>query len=203
MKSNYLSLLCAVLVIAVTVNTYSQSDKPSFRVVISTVSGSGEKGTAAKDSFKVGEEVQIKVEITNLSNKVINIPKGIGFSRPTLFHNGQLVSYREEVSKQFRKGEGGSITGMLFPKPNESQSEILDLNDYYEPLEPGQYQLSLERRFFKVNDNAIKIQSNAVTFEVVSCDKKWKAKSSLKNRTKKGVMFNHAFCFADCFSKLV
>lgn len=109
-----------------TVNAYSQSDKPVFRVVVSTVSGTSEEEMKAKDNFKIGEEVQIKVEITNLSNKVINIPKGIGFSRPTLFHNGQLVSYREEVSKQFRKGEGGSITGMLFPKPNESQSELLD-----------------------------------------------------------------------------
>jgi hypothetical protein len=40
-------------------------------------------------------------------------------------------------------------------------TEIPDLNETYEPLVPGRYQLSPERRFFKDD-----IPSNAVMFEV-------------------------------------
>jgi hypothetical protein len=160
-----MQLFCLVLITAITTNAYSQNTESKFRVVISTVSGSSEEEATAKNKFKVGEAVQVKVEITNLSDKVINVPKGIGFSRPTLFHNGQLIPYRKEVSDQFKKGDGGLISGILLPKPNQSQAEILDLNDFYEPLKPGQYQLSLERRFFKTS----KIGSNAVTFEITLC----------------------------------
>ena len=43
----------------------------------------------------------------------------------------------------------------------EMLTEIPDLNETYEPLVPGRYQLSPERRFFKDD-----IPSNAVMFEV-------------------------------------
>lgn len=159
--------LCLAVFVLTTI-AYSQNTEPNFRVAISTVSGPSDEEITAKDSFKVGEAVKIKVEVTNLSDKRMNVPRGIGFSRPTLFRNGQLVPYREEISKQFKKGEGGVVTGMLSPKPNETQSEILDLNDFYRPLEPGHYQISFDRRFFKIGG----IPSNAALFEVVPCDKK-------------------------------
>jgi hypothetical protein len=60
---------------------------------------------------------------------------------------------------------------MLIPKPDEMLTEILDLNEYYEPLSPGKYQLTLQRRFFKVDDTEVNIPSNAVIFEV-TCGKK-------------------------------
>lgn len=186
MKSNYLTrgtnykfalLFCVGLVMAITVNSYSQTAEPNVRVVISTVSGSSEKEMAAKDSFKVGEAVQIKVEITNVSNEDVKMPQGLVYSRPTLLNNGKLVPYHKEASERFKKGK--YITPSNYISPNQSQSEILDLSDYYESLEPGQYQLSLERRFSKVNDtgvytesDTITFESNTVTFEVVSCDKK-------------------------------
>lgn len=156
----FLLLLTSFLLFAN--NAYSQSEETNFKVVISAVNKPIAKQKAAKESFKVGKAVEIKVEITNLSNTRINVPKGVGFSRPTLFHNGQLVPYREEISKQFKKGEGGIVTGMLFPNPKKSQSEILDLSDFYEPLKAGQYQVFLERRFFKVNN----VKSNTITFKV-------------------------------------
>jgi hypothetical protein len=158
--------LC-LAVFGLTTVTYSQNTEPSFRVVISTVSGPSDEEITAKGSFKVGETVKVKVEITNLSNKQINIPKGIDYSRPTLFRDGQLVLYRKEIIDR-EKRKYRSLTGMLYPKPNEMQPEILDLSEFYEPLKPGKYRLSLERRFFKT-DNLV---SNTVLFEVVSCDKK-------------------------------
>ena len=169
MKTKRVFLLFCLLVITVNVN--SQTAKPYFRVIISTVTDLGEDETKPKDSFKIGETIKIKVEITNLSSKRINVPKGPGFSRPTLFRDGQLVLYKEETRKRFETGVGVGVSGMLSPKPNETQTDILDLNEFYEPLDPGKYQLSLERRFFKVDDTSINIPSNAVMLEVV-CSKK-------------------------------
>jgi hypothetical protein len=164
-------LFCIALTVVITANAYSQSVEPNLRVVISsTVSGSSEKEMTAKDSFKVGEAVQIEVEIANLSNEVVEVPEGIVYSRPTLFSNGQQIPYHKEASERFKKGK--YITHSRNILPNKSQSETLSLSDYYESLEPGQYQLSLERRFFKVGGTDIYIESNAVTFEVVSCGKK-------------------------------
>jgi hypothetical protein len=173
-------LLCLVLITVVAANAYSQNAESNFAVVISTVNKSGEQETTAMNKFKFGETVSVKVEITNLSDKVINVPQGIGFSRPVLFRDGRPVPYTKQVSDQFSKGDGGLISNMLFPKPNQSQTEILDLNDFYEPLKPGRYQLSLERRFFKTG----KIHSNAVTFEIEEKDSKedFKAAFSSKQR---------------------
>lgn len=165
MKTKRVFLLFCFLVI--TVSVYSQNAKSDFRVAISTVTDSGEDETKPKDSFKVGEVVKLKVEITNLTDKRINVPKGMDYSRPTLFRDGELVSYREDVNKRDKR-EYRSVTGMLLPNPNETQSEILNLNDFYEPLKPGKYQLSLERWFFKIDS----IPSNAVMFEVTPCSKK-------------------------------
>ncbi len=156
--------------LAVTVSVHSQNVKPDFRVVISTAINAGEDETTPKDSFKVGEPVKLKVEITNLSSKRVNVPKGSDYSRPTLFRDGQLVPYRKEITDR-EKRNYRSVTGMLLPKPNEMQTEILNLNEYYEPLGPGKYQLSLQRSFFKVGDTEVNVPSNGVMFEV-TCDKK-------------------------------
>lgn len=145
--------------------------EPYFSVIISTVSVSDEDKTTPKGSFKVGEAVKVKVEITNLSNRQYNVPKGIDYSRPTLFRDGQLVPYRKEITDR-EKRNYRSVTGMLFPKPNEMQTEILDLNEYYELLVPGKYQLSLQRIFFPVGDTAeVNIPSNAIMFEVTCGNK--------------------------------
>jgi hypothetical protein len=168
MKTKIVFLLLCLLVTAVSV--YSQNVKPDFRVVISTVSVSGEDETTLKDSFKVGEAVKVKVEITNLANKRYNVPKGIDYSRPTLFRDGQLIPYRKEVTDR-EKRDYRSVTGMLLPKPNEMQTEILDLNEYYELLGPGKYQLSLQRSFFEVGDTEVNVPSNVVLFEVTCGNK--------------------------------
>lgn len=164
MKTKKVFLLFCLLLTAVGV--YSQNAKPDFKVVISTVTDSGEDETTPKDSFKVGEAVKIKVEITNFANEVIEVPEGIVYTSPTLFNDRELVSYHEEARERFKKGQ--YITGSRNILPNQSRSEILDLSDYYAPLKPGKYQLSLERRFLK-SDN---IGSNTVLFEVLSCSTK-------------------------------
>lgn len=164
----FAGLFCIALIMIITAKAYSQGSEPNLRVIISTVSDSSEKEIPTKNSFKVGGAMQIKAEITNLSNEVVEVPEGIVYSRPTLFHNGQLISYRKEAGERFKKGKYITLSKNLLP--GKSQSETLNLSDYYESLEPGQYQLYLKRHFFKVGNIDIYIESNAVTFEIIPCD---------------------------------
>lgn len=152
-----------------------KGQQPGFVVTISPIDQENEK--LAKYYFKKGEAVYIKAEVKNLTNETVYIPIGIGFSRPILYLNGQLVPYREVIKWEFSRGPGGSVTGLLSPKPNESQSEILDLTDFYAPLKPGEYQLTLDRRFFKIGG----IESNAATFSVLDANSKLKIPTTPKN----------------------
>lgn len=144
--------------------------KPELRVIISAVSVSGEDETTTKNNFKLGEDVKVKVEITNLSTKSINVPKGVDYSRPTLFRDGQLVPYRKEITDREHLNYR-SVTGVQVLKPDETLTEILNLNEYYELLIQGKYRLSLQRRFFKVSDAEPDIWSNEVIFEVTCGNK--------------------------------
>jgi hypothetical protein len=75
--------------LAITVSSYSQSAKPGFRVVISTVSVSGEDDSSQRERFDTGEAVKLKVEITNLADNRPPVPKGVDYSRPTPLPHGQ------------------------------------------------------------------------------------------------------------------
>lgn len=140
------------------------SNAQDYTVTISTVSGCIGK-LVERGQYRVGEHVQVKVLMTNISTKTLNVPKGDDYYRPQLFRDGQLVAYRKEVSERIEKlgkGTGARITGFLFLEPHEPQVDTIDLNYWYERLDVGQYQLSLQRIFFKQ-----RVESNAVFFEVI------------------------------------
>ncbi len=178
MKILFTRLVCLSLLLLCFVGVnYSQTAE--FKVVISTVDGSdgNERLTIAemstidervisKNKFKYGELIKLKVEITNLSDKDVAVPKdGIGFNRPTLIYNksGKTIHYYEDISKSFEKGTGGSLSGVFSLKPNETKSEVILLSDFYDKLKAGKYTLSIERRFWKSPN----VTSNTITFEIV------------------------------------
>jgi hypothetical protein len=132
-------------------------------VVIATAGSNGSE-IIVKDKFIVGETINLRVDMTNLGGSQVYVPKGLGFSRPILFRDGEPVPYRTEAAAQFNKGPGGVVIGLLNPKPNETQTDVIYLEDFYEPLEPGHYQIHLERRFFKTAS----VLSNVLLFEVLS-----------------------------------
>lgn len=136
-----------------------------YTVMISTVLVPYKNKAIERERYAVGEPVQVKVVMTNASTQTLNVPKGEDYYRPQLFRYGQLVAYRKEVSERIEKlgaGTGARITGFFFLKPNEPQSDTIDLDYWYGPLEAGHYQLTLQRIFFKQ-----RAESNAVLFEVV------------------------------------
>lgn len=161
---NRVWLLVLFILLPTLVPAFPISRAQDYTVMISTVSDC--KGELVeREQYKVGGQVKVKVMMTNISTGTLNVPKGEDYYRPQLFRDGQLVAYRKEVSERTEKlgkGTAARITGFLFLKPNEPQVDTIDLNYWYEPLEVGQYQLSLQRIFFKQ-----RIESNAVLFEVI------------------------------------
>lgn len=138
-----------------------------YLVTISAVSTSSEGKLIEREQYKAGEKIQVKVTMVNTSSKTLNVPKGEDYYRPQLFRDGQLVAYRKEVFERIEKqdkGDSSRITGFLFLKPNEAQSDVINLDYWYEPLPSGHYQLSLQRIFFKQ-----RVESNVIFFEVASC----------------------------------
>jgi hypothetical protein len=78
---------------------------------------------------------------------------------------GRLVEYRKDASERIEKlgnGMAARMTGFMLLTPTKSLVDTIDLSYWYEPLEAGRYQLSLQRIFFKQ-----RIDSNAVLFDVI------------------------------------
>jgi hypothetical protein len=160
------SLLASVIVLAF--SAFPSVHQQDYLLTISVVSMPGEGEPVVRESYKAGEKVQVKITMTNTATETRNVPKGEDYSRPRLSRDGVEVAYRKEVSERIKKQEKlgyTRVTGFLFLKPNEPQSDIIDLNYWYEPLKPGHYQLSLQRTFFKQ-----RAESNAVFFEVLPCE---------------------------------
>lgn len=159
------SIWLLALVIVLSVFAFSSVRQHDYLVTISVVSVAAESEAVEREQYKAGEKVQVKITMTNTSTRTLNVPKGEDYYRPHLARDGQPVAYRKGVSERIEKQErGGSsrITGFLFLKPNEPQSDIIDLDYWYLPLEPGHYQLSLKRIFFKQRED-----SDVVFFEVL------------------------------------
>jgi len=143
------SVIASIAILAL--SGFSTIQQHDYLVEISVVSKPTE-GELIKETYKSGEKVQVKVTMTNVSTKTMNVPKGEDYYRPHLVRDGHPVAYRKEVAARIQKQEkGGSsrITGFLFLRPNEPQSDLIDLDYWFKPLRPGRYQLSVRRIFFK------------------------------------------------------
>jgi hypothetical protein len=146
-------------------NVLSQETTPQAKVEISI--SNDEKESVERKCFKVGEAVKVIITVTNLSDKKLSMPVGLDYSRPTLFRNGEAVSYRKEIDNHWKFDSYSSLrTLFTLEKLNQSRKETIELEDAYEPLKIGEYQLSLEKRFW----NKQNIYSNTVLFKVAcSC----------------------------------
>jgi hypothetical protein len=74
-------------------------------------------------------------------------------NRPRLLRDNQEVPYRNGLTDLLKKNEsGGDIISLyvITLEPNHEKTlEYLDLSNWYEPLQPGHYQLSTQRRFIQ------------------------------------------------------
>jgi len=124
-----------------------------------------------KSLYKVGDKVLIEVTMTNTGAESLEV--GIGNSyfqdRPRMKRDGKPVMYRKElptVLKEKEKHPGQFGSAMYYElRPNvPTVVHRFLLEDWYDQLEPGQYELTLRHRFW---GKEVPAESNTVTFEVI------------------------------------
>jgi len=104
--------------------------------------------------FKAGDKFIFDLVVTNISHVPVRVMIFDTYvqNRPQLLMGGQVLSYREEIEKVVKASEHGTGEMLRLANivlaPNESGSaETVILNDWYHPLEPGHYQLTVQHRF--------------------------------------------------------
>jgi hypothetical protein len=124
--------------------------------------------------FKAGEHVNIGIVITNTGIEALKI---CAFSnpyyqnRPDLLRDGKPQSYSERVSESVRESNRGTCVFTRTPDVVDLNPNIplrvpsIQLQEWYGPLEPGQYKLILKRTFACCADGAFN-PSNEISFEV-------------------------------------
>lgn len=150
------------------------SDGP-IKVTIAT--GGGLFGPL-KNKFKVGEEIQIVVSMTNTGDEPTKycLSTTVIQNRPQLDRDGQPIPYLtnlpEQVDNQTAVERCESSAFRRFYELQPKQQKIVDWITlgqrgvlWYEPLPPGHYELVLMRRVECCQGPMVK--SNKVAFEVV------------------------------------
>lgn len=152
---------------------YAKLFKPDFAKLSLTGTSSEEGENRSKrvvEHFNSGNKIRFRLIITNASEEEVIVYSQLDsqiLNRPQLSRYGELVSYRQNVkelvqAKDKRFPDGRSNVYLL--KSRQSISETISLDDWYEPLRPGQYELLVWRRFIWGGEW---LESPSVSFEVV------------------------------------
>jgi hypothetical protein len=124
-----------------------------------------------KSRYKVGDKILIEVTMTNTGTEPLDV--GIGNSyfqdRPRMQKDGKPLLYRKGLPDILREKEkhpgrlGSTIFYNLEPNVPTVVHRFL-LEDWYEQLEPGQYELTLRHRFW---GKEVPAESDTVIFQVI------------------------------------
>jgi hypothetical protein len=156
------------------------NDKPVISLAISTW---GEALDKPREQFKVGQEILVMIRMTDTSNQPesVCVSSALYQDVPRLTRNGQALSFASSLSSEMRNTQADdSCQKLNLPqnvrlKPDESTLvdwlTIVDdeastgADAWYDPLPPGKYELSLQRRLDCCDGP--RIESNQISFEVV------------------------------------
>ena len=122
--------------------------------------------------YKVRGAVKIEVLMTNKSAGPLTVLALDTYydNRPRLSRGGEIIPYRKNVSKLLQakvKSPEFSRRDFIHLEPGQTKLvETINLETWYDPLEPGLYQLTIRRRFGE--DWGWTPDSPAVTFEVIA-----------------------------------
>lgn len=104
--------------------------------------------------FSVSDRVIVRIFITNTGDEPVSVIIGDPRIqiRPRLFRDGRRVPYKQELLRLLRQrdlqGPGSGRRTSTTIEPNQRVSiDFFDLSEWYETLEPGQYELSVSYRF--------------------------------------------------------
>jgi hypothetical protein len=92
-------------------------------------------------------------------------------NRPELLRDGKPLDYSERVSELIRQSDGGTCEISRVPDVVELKPDVplrvpsIVLQEWYGPLAPGHYKLTLKRTFACCADGALK-SSGEISFDV-------------------------------------
>lgn len=119
--------------------------------------------------FKAGGKIILRLLTINTSDKRVYFPVAGHYTlhRLRLVREGELVPYKGDVAELIQEQDeyrGRSSGRFEHVDPRAQMTEHVDLNDWYEPLRPGRYELVVRRRFISGGGW---VESPSVAFEVV------------------------------------
>ncbi len=151
---------------------YANLFKPDFAKLNLVVRFAGDGANHVKkvEQFDSGTKISFQLVITNASEAMVVVYSPVDshiLNRPQLYRDGNLVSYREDVKESLQVKDKRVYDGRsnaLRLEPKTSKTETINLDDWYEVLPPGHYELSVWRRFIWGGEW---LESPSITFEIV------------------------------------
>ena len=143
-------------------------------VVEATVTTASDKLFDEKHQFKAGDKIIIRLLLANKTAETVEVIRASEYDqvRFQLFRGDKLIPYKKGLSDVLRAKDKenspspGSIA-LLVINPGESViAGFFDLSRWYEPLEPGEYKIRLQRRFEHEKKGLSPVESNEAIFEV-------------------------------------
>lgn len=155
--------------------------KQNSPIKVSITTGGGLFGPS-RDRYSVGETVPVSITMTNNSDQPVQVCDSdtLYQDRPKLLKDGQPIPYingQRQILRTVQTDRTCSkfdLVDLVILKPGESRVVdwfiLAEGNDpkgdmsWYEPLAPGKYELSIQRRL-ECCDGPM-LQSNKINFEV-------------------------------------
>lgn len=119
--------------------------------------------------FKAGGAINFRLLVTNNSRERVYLPAAGTYkhNRPQLSQGGEAVPYRREVERLVEREDTWPEYRSIRYEQVESGrtlTEVINLNDWYAPLRPGAYKLTVRHRFIWGGEW---LESPPINFEVV------------------------------------
>lgn len=143
--------------------------KPDFITLRLTYGYAYEKPVDKPEPYKVGDSMYFELLVNqSLFEKItIEASRWAHYEyRPELSRDGEILSYSKEAKKAVDKADHEPPSWSTIPLNLELGREhrwTVRLEDWYDRLGPGHYQLTVRKRFAWDGDW---VQSNSVTFDV-------------------------------------
>jgi hypothetical protein len=120
------------------------------------------------EHYKIGDKIYFRLLITNISIEkvVISDADPYYYNRPQLFRDGDPVPYRKGITELLKSKDEEFVHRRIRTAalgPDQTLTVNINLSDWYGPLEPGHYQLTVRRRFIWGGEW---IESPSSSFEV-------------------------------------
>ena len=161
-----------------TVRSQTAQTTPGIKVGITT---GGQPFGPPRDHFRVGEQVPVAITMTNTSSEPVYVcvSSPLYQNLPTLKKDGRTLPYMNWQAYELAVSEKDrTCTNLSLPEPAllpPNQPTVVDwfiLSDdaslvadgWYDPLPPGHYELSLQRRLDCCDGPMV--ESNTTDFEV-------------------------------------